>query len=151
MTPTNETRRAGGATGLGGSSFFCRSDVPKNSPIERPAQAQFFGGRRRVLVDFGAINRAALAALPAILRRLLPDGRIIGGEYVARNPTRADRRAGSFKINLRTGHWADFATGDKGGDPVSLCAYVEGASQAEAARRLARMLGLYTREGWRHG
>jgi hypothetical protein len=103
------------------------------------------------MIDFEAINRAALAALPAILRRLLPEGRIIGGEWVARNPTRADRRPGSFKINLRTGRWADFATGDRGGDAVSLCAYVEGASQAEAARRLARMLGLDTREGRRHG
>ena len=84
-------------------------------------------------IDFEAINRTALAALPAILRRLLPDGRIIGGEWVARNPTRGDRRPGSFKINLRTGRWADFATGDKGGDPVSLCAYVEGVSQGEAA------------------
>jgi hypothetical protein len=103
------------------------------------------------MIDFEAINRAALAALPAILRRLLPEGRIIGGEWVARNPTRADRRPGSFKINLRTGRWADFATGDRGGDAVNLCAYVEGVSQAEAARRLARMLGLDTREGRRHG
>ena len=103
------------------------------------------------MIDFEAINRAALAALPAILRRLLPEGRIIGGEWVARNPTRADRRPGSFKINLRTGRWADFATGDRGGDAVSLCAYVEGVSQAEAARRLARTLGLDTREGRRHG
>jgi hypothetical protein len=71
------------------------------------------------MIDFEAINRAALAALSAILRRLLPEGRIIGGEWVARNPTRADRRPGSFKINLRTGRWADFATGDKGGDPIS--------------------------------
>lgn len=102
-------------------------------------------------IDFEAINRAALAALPAILRRLLPDGRIIGGEWVARNPTRGDRRPGSFKINLRSGRWADFATGDKGGDPVSLCAYVEGVPQGEAAQRLARMLGLDTREGRRHG
>ena len=97
------------------------------------------------------ITRAALSALPASLRRLLPEGRIIGGEWVARNPTRADRRPGSFKINLRTGRWADFAAADKGGDPVSLCAYVEGVSQAEAARRLARMLGLDTREAARHG
>ena len=31
----------------------------------------------RASVDFDALNRAALAALPAILRRLLPDGRIV--------------------------------------------------------------------------
>ena len=94
------------------------------------------------MTTFDVINRAALAALPAVLGRLIPGGKTLGREYVARNPTRADRRAGSFKINLRTGHWADFATSDKGGDPVSLCAYVEGVSQAEAARRLARMLGV---------
>lgn len=96
------------------------------------------------MIDFEAINRTALSALPAILRRFLPDGKIVAREYVALNPTRADRRPGSFKINLRTGHWADFATGDKGGDPVSLCAYIEGVSQGEAARRLARMLGFET-------
>ncbi len=94
------------------------------------------------MIDFETVNRAALAVLPAVLARLIPGGKRLGLEYVARNPTRADRRAGSFKVNFRTGHWADFATGDKGGDPVSLCAYVEGVSQVEAARRLARMLGV---------
>lgn len=94
------------------------------------------------MINFEAINRAALAALPAILRRLLPDGRIIGGEWVARNPTRTDRRPGSFKINLRTGRWADFATGDCGGDPVSLYAYVERCRQSDAALWLAQMLGM---------
>jgi hypothetical protein len=103
------------------------------------------------MIDFEAINRTALSALPAVLRRILPDGRIIGGEWVDRNPTRSDRHPGSFKINLRTGRWADFATSDKGGDPVSLVAYLEGVSQIEAARLLGRMLGLDTREGRRHG
>ena len=72
-------------------------------------------------VDFAAINAAALAVLPAILRQWLPNGHTIGHEYTARNPTRNDRHAGSFKINVRTGRWADFATGDAGGDPISLC------------------------------
>ncbi len=93
-------------------------------------------------IDFAAINRAALGCLPDILHRWLPDGRVEGHEYVARNPTRADRRLGSFKITMRTGRWADFATGDKGGDPVSLAAYLSGRSQAEAARELAAMLGI---------
>ena len=104
--------------------------------------------------DFARVNAAALAALPAVLSRLLPGGKIDGREFVALNPRRNDNRPGSFKIRLsgsRAGSWADFATGDKGGDAVSLCAYVEGVSQAEAARRLARMLGLDTREGRRHG
>ena len=38
----------------------------------------------------------------------------------------------------------------KGGDVVSLVAYLEGVSQGEAARRLARMLGLEI-GGRRHG
>ena len=91
-------------------------------------------------IDFAAVNRAALAALPALLQRWLPDGRQVGREYLARNPRRADKRAGSFKVNTRTGRWADFATGDAGGDVVSLAAYLGGTGQAEAARSLADML-----------
>ncbi len=93
-------------------------------------------------IDFAAVNRAALNDLPTILARWLPGGRIDGHEFVALNPRRADRRLGSFKINLRTGRWADFATNDSGGDPVSLAAYLAGCGQAEAARRLADMLGI---------
>ena len=93
-------------------------------------------------IDFAAINGAALVRLPDVLRRWLPDGRIKGREFVARNPTRPDRRPGSFKINLDTGKWADWATGDAGGDPVSLAAYLAGCGQAEAARELAAMLGV---------
>lgn len=96
--------------------------------------------------DFVAINRAALAVLPALLMRWLPDGRAQGHEFIARNPRRADRHAGSFKVNLRTGRWADFATGDRGGDPVSLAAYLFGLRQGEAAWRVADMLGLPGRE-----
>ncbi len=91
-------------------------------------------------IDFGAINAAALAELPALLSRWLPGGRQVGHEFVVRNPKRADKRPGSFRINVRTGKWADFATGDAGGDVVSLAAYLSGAGQAEAARSLAGML-----------
>ena len=93
-------------------------------------------------VDFELVNRAAIHRLTEILERWLPDGRIEGREYVARNPTRADRRPGSFKVNLDTGRWGDFATGDVGGDPVSLAAYLGRCGQGEAARRLAGMLGV---------
>ncbi len=95
-----------------------------------------------IAINFEAINRAALAVLPSLLARWAPGGTVRGSEYVALNPTRADRSPGSFKVNLRTGKWADFATGDKGGDPISLAAYLAGIGQAEAARTLAEMLGL---------
>jgi hypothetical protein len=94
------------------------------------------------LPDYSAVNRAALLALPDLLARWLPDGRRRGNEWIARNPTRADRRPGSFKINLLSGRWADFATGDAGGDLVALAAYLAGISQSEARYRLARMLGM---------
>ncbi len=93
-------------------------------------------------IDFEAVNGAALSALQSLVRRWLPDGRNEGREYIARNPRRADKKPGSFKINLHTGKWADFATGDKGSDVVSLAAYLSGTGQAEAARRLVEMLGL---------
>lgn len=93
-------------------------------------------------IDFAAVNAAALAALPALLARWLPDGRVTGREFVARNPTRHDRRPGSFRINMQTGKWAEFATYDRGGDVVSLAAYLAGTGQADAARKLADMLGM---------
>jgi len=93
-------------------------------------------------LNFETINKAALMALPSLVGRWLPNGKRLGGEWVALNPRRADRRPGSFRVNLRTGKWADFATGDKGGDPVSLAAYLSGQKQAEAARNLAAMLGV---------
>jgi hypothetical protein len=93
-------------------------------------------------VDFAAVNAAALLVLPALLARWLPGGRLHGREWTARNPTRDDRRPGSFRVNIITGAWADFATGDRGGDPVSLAAYLFGLSQIEAARRLAEAIGV---------
>lgn len=93
-------------------------------------------------IDFVSINSAALSRVESVLSSLLPDGRIVGGEYVARNPTRADSRPGSFKVNIATGMWSDFATGDTGNDPVSLYAYVNSMKQGEAARELATSLGI---------
>ena len=87
-------------------------------------------------------RRAALADVDGSVRRWLTGGRVNGAEYVARNPRRNDRRLGSFKINTETGKWADFATVDRGGDLVSLAAYLSGLSQVEAARELADMLGV---------
>jgi hypothetical protein len=100
--------------------------------------------RRAMTIDFGKINGAALAALPVLLQRWLPDGRRRGREYVARNPTRNDGHLGSFCINIATGRWADFADGAKGGDVISLFAYLRGIRQADAARELALLLQVRT-------
>jgi len=92
-------------------------------------------------IDFDLVNRAALAALPILLRRWLPEGHRRGREWIARNPTRDDRSLGSFSINTSTGRWADFAdSGAKGGDIVSLYAYLRKIGQHQAARELAYLL-----------
>lgn len=91
-------------------------------------------------LDFRTINHSAVQALPALLKRWLPDGRQHGREYVARNPTRNDRCAGSFSINMASGAWADFADGARGGDVVSLYAYLRNIRQGAAARELASIL-----------
>ena len=93
-------------------------------------------------IDFGVVNAVALPALLLILQRWLPDGKRQGIEFVAKNPTRADRNLGSFRINLVNGKWADFATGDRGVGVVSLAAYVFHLTQPEAARLVAAMLGI---------
>jgi putative DNA primase/helicase len=90
--------------------------------------------------DFEAINAAALARLPDVLARLLPGGRLIGREWTC--GSLAGEPGASCKVNIATGRWADFATAERGGDPISLAAAVWKTSQGEAARRLAHMLGM---------
>ncbi len=92
--------------------------------------------------SFSDINQRALPVLPSLLQRWLPGGVMRGAEYIVRNPTRVDHVPGSFSVNVRTGLWADFATGNKGGDVISLAAYLSGKGQGEAARALAEMLGV---------
>ncbi len=95
-------------------------------------------------INFAAINAAALPHLHVLCQRWLPDGKLCKSEWEAINPTRDDRRPGSFKVNIRTGKWSDFATGDRGGDVVSLAAFLGGIRQHEAALELSKMLGIET-------
>jgi len=132
-----------GSTGSTGSTTPRAGEIRRFDSANRgtPCVASR-GSRGSGHVDFAAVNAAALRDLPALLSRWLPDGRVNGREYEARNPRRGDRHRGSFRVNLRTGRWSDFATGDAGGDPVSLSAYLFDLSQIEAARHLAAMLGV---------
>jgi hypothetical protein len=93
-------------------------------------------------IAFRRIADVALSYADELVRRWLPDGKRDGAEWVAINPTRADRRPGSFKVNLATGRWSDFATGDAGGDLIALAAYLFSLDQAEAARKIAAALGI---------
>jgi hypothetical protein len=84
--------------------------------------------------------RAAAVGL-TVVRNWLPDGRQEGDEWVALNPTRNDKNLGSFKFNTRTGLWADNSQAEaKGGDAVSLWAYLQGytgkGAQIKAAKEI---------------
>ena len=93
-------------------------------------------------VNFARVNEAALARWPEILSRWLPDGRISGGQWIARNPHLPEKSARSFRICMTTGRWIEHRTGECGGDPVSLAAYLSGYGQREAGQRLAVMIGV---------
>ncbi len=93
-------------------------------------------------LDIKNVAAAALQRAEDLVRHWLPDGKRQGSEWVARNPKRDDQSPGSFSINLESGAWADFATGDRGGDIVSLVAFLDGCTQLEAAKRVSIYLGL---------
>lgn len=94
-------------------------------------------------LDFDSVARAALVAAERLVPQWLPDGARQGHEWSAINPTRSDTKRGSFSVNLTTGKWSDFATGDKGGDLVALYAYLfTNGDQGKAARELADMLSI---------
>ncbi|HEX2336635.1 MAG TPA: hypothetical protein VHI72_09175 [Hyphomicrobiaceae bacterium] len=109
-----------------------------NSPSRRQTPSP------RQQIDFRAINTVALRSAEDVCRWLLPNGRRAGREYLALNPKRADHTVGSFKINLTSGVWKDFSSGDGGGDLIALTAWALDLHQGEAARRLAAFLGIST-------
>ena len=95
------------------------------------------------MIDFDKINQTALVSLRSLVPRWIPGGRFEGEEYVVKNPRRPDKHAGSFKINVKTGVWSDFACQDiGGGDPVSLYAYICNFKMGEAALALAKELNI---------
>jgi hypothetical protein len=86
--------------------------------------SNIFDDAHSVIKSIGKLN---------FIRNLLPNGKVEANEFVALNPTRLDKRLGSFRINVISGKWSDFATGDRGGDVISLYAYLKGISNYEAA------------------
>jgi hypothetical protein len=78
--------------------------------------------------------------LPLLLLRWLPDGRREGQEWVCRAPRQSS--PGYIKIDLRTGCWADLATGIDGRDVITLAAYLLDLTQSEATTKISEMLRL---------
>ena len=120
-----------------GAQLACkREGAPgKESAFENQTARSLFhksnGGNR---VDFGVINARLLADYLGTLKQWLPNGKRIGQEWCV--GSLAGEPGQSLKINIHSGVWADFATGDKGGDPVSLFAAIFSITQSDAAIRL---------------
>ncbi|MBK8770120.1 MAG: hypothetical protein IPM06_06785 [Rhizobiales bacterium] len=85
------------------------------------------------------MNDAAIAKLSAITKRWLPSGEMRGHHWVAPNPRTT---ASQLKVDLLTGGWRDWTTGDSGDDVISLLSFLEGVADDIAVREVARMLGV---------
>lgn len=140
------------------AATLARDDLPPRlrtflQDVQRQAARRPLSARQLAAVEriaraeappaFATINRAAIARAEDVARRLLPGGARRGNYWVA-----GDLSGGAGKsLRLRlegdkAGCWIDNATGDKGGDFVSLAAAVARIPQQEAARQLARLLGM---------
>lgn len=58
------------------------------------------------------IDSLLVTRMLQLAQHLAPQGVMRGHEWIAINPARGDRRPGSFSINVRTGAWKDFASGE---------------------------------------
>ncbi|WP_417282665.1 VapE domain-containing protein [Comamonas sp.] len=87
-------------------------------------------------IQFGPLREALLADAENLVVRWLPGGQFDGPEYRC-----ADLSGGhghSCSVNVKTGKWADFATGDQGNDLIGLYAAIHDLSNAKAAIQVAR-------------
>lgn len=85
-------------------------------------------------LDFPGLSKTLLERCTQLLPVWLPGGRIEGREYCC-----ADIRGGlgdSFKVNLDTGRWAEFAGDERGGDLIALYASINNKTQGEAFKEL---------------
>lgn len=94
--------------------------------------------------DIQRIAEAALPQLPRLVEEWFPAGRWRGREYVVGDLGGSD--GDSLSINTETGQWCDFATGETGGDVVSLYTAMRRLSgehpQLQGAKELAAGLGI---------
>jgi len=86
------------------------------------------------VIDFVGLAQRLLSQSRTLLPQWFPAGKIRGHEFVVGDLAGAEGE--SLSININTGMWGDFSSGEKGGDLISLYAAMEGITQGEAARRL---------------
>lgn len=96
------------------------------------------------MINFKDLHERTIPNIEAIFNSLNIATRLTGKELQFINPLRDDTDFGSASINVETGMWADFAEGGdpkaKGGDLISLVAYLTDTSQSLAAEKLQSFL-----------
>lgn len=91
-------------------------------------------------IRFEALADALLARSEHIVPAWLPGGHRNGHEWVC--GSLQGGKGKSCSVNLIKGAWADFASGEQGGDLISLYAAVHGLTMGKAAVQVARDEGL---------
>lgn len=91
-------------------------------------------------IRFADLAAALLRDVEHLLVQWLPNGVRKNHEYVC--GSLAGGAGTSCSVNLNTGQWADFSTGEQGGDLLSLYAVANGLTMGKAAAQVARENGL---------
>lgn len=86
-------------------------------------------------LDFQQVSSELLSRALPLLESWFPAGKLRGSEFQVGSLD--GEPGGSLSINIKTGKWADFATGEKGGDLIALYAKIHNINNLEAARRLS--------------
>lgn len=94
-------------------------------------------------LDFEGLAATLLPRAGELLTQWLPGGKPVGHEYVCGSLLGGP--GDSCKVNMNTGLWQDFATGEKGGDLISLYAQINNIKNGDAAKQLADQVNFRVR------
>jgi predicted P-loop ATPase len=85
-------------------------------------------------IDFKLLAEQLRGCAGTVVPRLLPGGKLIGQEWTCGDMSGGPGK--SLRVNIQSGVWMDFASGEKGGDIISLKAAIDKSSMLEAAKSL---------------
>ena len=85
-------------------------------------------------IDFKLLADQLRGCAGIVVPRLLPGGKLIGQEWTCGDMSGGPGK--SLRVNIQSGVWMDFASGEKGGDIISLKAAIDKCSMLEAAKSL---------------
>lgn len=91
-------------------------------------------------INFRALAEALLGMADQLVPQWLPGGKRRGAEWVC--GSLQGEEGESCAVNLASGKWGDFASGEQGGDLLSLYAAIHGLEMGRAAVACARDYGL---------